>query len=100
MGQVFMHNFPKLTQLFEQLTQRLEQEYPRILDHLRQNSLGVESAFISFFMTFSVDKVPVEISSRLIEVFLLYGDSGYMNMIVRMIDAQQNQIYALRDEHL
>lgn len=51
-------------------------------------------------MAFSINKVPIEISTRLAEFFLLDGESGYINMTVRMVEAQKEKIYALQDDSL
>jgi len=82
------------------MTERLQQENPRLLEHLRSNSLSVESTFFNHFMTFSINKCPIENSTRLVEIFLLDGESGYLNMIVRMVDAQKDKIFALHDDEL
>jgi len=100
MRQVYKVGFPKLALLNEHMSERLEQEHPRLLEHLRDNSLGVENTFVSAFMTFSIDKCPLEISTRLFEVFLIDGDSGYLNCLIRMIEARQQRIYSLKEDKL
>ena len=100
MRQVFIGGFPKLFEMNEKMNQRLQQDHPRLIEHLNANSLNIESTFFSHFMAFSINKVPIEISTRLVEIFLLDGESGYINMTMRMVESQKKKIFELRDDAL
>ena len=96
---MYTHGFPKLQELTSALETRLE-AFPHILQHLRQNSLEIKGTFTSHFLTFAIDKCQLEISTRLFEILLLDGQTGYLNVLFRMIEKKQDQIMALTDADL
>ena len=48
-------------------------------------------------MTLFVYLTPIEIATRLFELFILDGESALVNVLVRMIDLQQKKILKLVD---
>ena len=57
----------------------------------------VHGTFVSHFMTFLIEKCPLEITTRLFEIFLLDGEKCYLKVLLRMIESQQNEIMAKSD---
>ena len=59
-------------ELSEYLNERLTEEFPSLLRHLEENSLVVtQGIFTGHFMTFGMNNCPVEIATRLFEMFIL-----------------------------
>ena len=48
-------------------------------------------------MTLFVYLTPIEIATRLFELFILDGESALINVLVRMIDLRQKKILKLVD---
>ncbi len=88
--QLYTSGFPKLNQLCNALDDRLRTDFPELLQHLEDNSLMVHGTFVSHFMTFLIEKCPLEITTRLFEIFLLDGEKGYLKVLLRMIQSQQD----------
>ena len=57
-----------------------------MLRHLKANYLEVEGTFSPHFMTLYVYLTPVEIATRLFEVFILDGEIAIIRVILRMIE--------------
>ena len=83
---VYTHNFPKLKSMTKLLENRLQQEFPRVFRHLKNNFLEIEGTFSPHFMTLFVYLTPVEIATRLFEIFLLDGDNALIRIILHMIE--------------
>ena len=98
--QVYTFNFPKLKSLTRLLEERLKQEFPRVLRHLNDNCLEVEGTFSPHFMTLYVYLTPIEIATRLFELFILDGEMALVRILLRMIELKQKKIMALEDVEL
>ena len=68
------------------LETRLTKEFPKVLKHLKENYLEVEGTFSPHFMTLYVYLTPVEIATRLVEIFILDGEIAIIRVILRMIE--------------
>jgi len=94
---VYTQNFPKLKSMTKVLEEKLQQEFPRVLRHLRENSMEIQGTFSPHFMTLYVYLTPIEIATRLFEVFLLDGDTALIRVLLHMIELKQKQILAKQD---
>ena len=83
---VYTHNFPKLKSMNRLLEKRMQQEFPRVLNHLKENCLPIEGTFSPHFMTLYVYLTPVEIATRMFEIFLLDGDNALIRVLLHMIE--------------
>ena len=97
---VYTQDFPKMREMTQFLQHRLEQDNPAVLAHLNNNCLVVEGTFSPHFMTLFIYLAPIEISTRLFEVFILDGDLAMVRLILRMIDLKQSEILKRQDVHL
>lgn len=82
------------------LEHQMDQEYPEVLEHLENNGLVVEGTFSPHFMTLFVYLTPLEIATRLFEVFILDGDLAIVRLLIRMIDLKQGEIMSRSDVEL
>ena len=82
------------------LEDRMEQEFPVILNHLNDNFMMVQAAFTPHFMTLFVYLTPVEIATRLFEVFILDGDLAIVRLLLRMIELKQSELLRRRETEL
>lgn len=88
----FTHGFPKLIELSKVLEDRLKTNHPKILKHLEMNSMIISGTFTGHIMTFGLDKCPLEISTRLFEIFILEGEQTFLKVIIRMFDLKSRKI--------
>lgn len=51
-------------------------------------------------MTLYVYRTPLEIATRLFEVFIIDGDAALIRFILKCIDKRKRKILKLEDEHL
>lgn len=89
---VYTKNFPKLKSMCKVLEERLHHEFPRVLKHLKRCSLEVEGTFTPHFMTLYVYLTPIEIATRLFELFILDGETALIRVLLRMIELKQKKI--------
>ena len=88
-------------ELSEYLNERLMEEFPSLLRHLEENSLVVtQGIFTGHFMTFGMNNCPVEIATRLFEMFILDGEQSFIHLLLRMIELRQDEMYTLTDVSL
>lgn len=65
--------------------------------HLKANCLEVEGTFSPHFMTLYVYLTPIEIATRLFELFILDGEMALVRILLRMIELKQKKILAKED---
>lgn len=97
---VYTHNFPKLKSMTKLLEGRMQREFPRVLRHLKDNCLEIEGTFSPHFMTLYVYLTPIEIATRMFEIFLLDGDNALIRVLLHMIELKQRKILAKEDAEL
>ncbi len=94
---VYTQNFPKLRSMCRVLEDRLMLEFPKVLRHLQENDIQSEGTFSAHFMTLYVYLTPIEIATRLFELFILDGESALIQVLIRMIELKQKKILRLTD---
>ena len=72
------------------LRDKLEVENPKVMHHLIENCLEIEMTFTPHFMTLFVYLTPIEIATRLFEIFILDGEMAIVNVILRMIELKKD----------
>ena len=97
---IYTHEFPKLKEMTGYLNDRLEQEFPELRRHMEENYLVIEGTFTPHFMTLFVYLTPIEIATRLFEVFLLDGDLALIRLILRIIQLKQGELMRRKDTEL
>jgi hypothetical protein len=75
----------------------MQMEFPRILKHLNENYLEIVGTFSPLFMTLFVYMTPLDVASRLFELFLLDGENVLLTIILKMIELKQKKIMAMND---
>lgn len=89
---LYTDGFPKLHDLTSTLKERMSMEFPRILRHLQDNFLEVTGTFSPLFMTLFVYMTPLDVASRLFDLFLIDGEHVLLRVILRMIEINQRKI--------
>lgn len=59
---------------------------------MEDNCLMIEGTFSAFFMTLYVYRTPIEIATRLFEMFILDGDVALIKVILRSIGHRKRKI--------
>ena len=67
---------------------------------MKQNFMEVEGTFSPHFMTLYVYLTPIEIATRLFEIFLLDGENALIRMLLKMIALKQKSILSKQDMEL
>ena len=83
---IYTEGFPKLQTLLGVLQERMQIEFPRIYKHLQDNFLEIIGTFTPLIMTLFVYMTPLEVSSRLFELFLIDGEHVLLTIVLKMIE--------------
>ena len=97
---IYTDGFPKLQSLLALLHERMQLEFPRILEHLTDNYLEISGTFSPLFMTLFVYMTPFDVATKLFELFLLDGELVLIKVLLRMIELKQKVILSLQDTDL
>ena len=71
-----------------------------MLQHLEDNCLVIVGTFTGHFMTFGLNSCPLEVATRLFEIFLLDGETAFVKVLMRMFKLKQREIFARTDTDL
>ena len=97
---IYTDDFPKLKSMSKILEEKIKLNFPEVLKHLSDNMLHIEGTFSSFFMTLYVYKCPLEIATRIFEIFILEGEQALIKALLRVIELRKRKILRLQDEVL
>ena len=97
---IYTEGLPKLQSLLQLLEKHLQQEFPLIKKHLKDNCLEISGTFSPLFMTLFVYMTPFDVATRLFELFLLDGELVLIKLLLKMIEVKQRKILALEDTEL
>ena len=97
---IYTEGLPKLQSLLQLLENHLQQEFPLIKKHLKDNCLEISGTFSPLFMTLFVYMTPFDVATRLFELFLLDGELVLIKLLLKMIEVKQRKILALEDTEL
>ena len=78
----------------------LRAEFPDLLKHLESNCLVIQGTFTGHIMTFGLNSCPMEISTRLFEIFILDGEHIFIRVLLRMLELKQREILKRDDTDL
>lgn len=84
--EVYNNNTPKLMNLLELAKLKLQKEDPVLLNHLEQNDLDITSAFSQIYLTLFIYQIPLEISTRIFEFFILEGENILLKVLFRSLE--------------
>lgn len=97
---VFYDKTPKLKSLLTSLDQQVEKRLPEIYAHcLAQNTKPAEP-FIQFFVSIFCTDCPLDMSIRILDVFIHEGDHVLFVVILRMLQAKRGVILGLEGGEL
>lgn len=98
--EVYTKDFPKLKSMCRTLEKRMKIQHPEVLRHLLNNEMITEGTFAAHFMTLFVYLTPIEIATRLFELFVIDGESALVEVLLRMIGLKKAKILSLTDGDL
>jgi len=95
----FQHGFFKTKKMAEVLERKLEQNNPRVYKHMdelgcfdKSEGYNFSMAIFGEFITLMLQKLPLQLSGRLLDVFLLEGEKVLFDVYLRIFYFCQNQI--------
>ena len=97
---IYTEGLPKLQGLLMLLEDRIQNEFPLIKKHLKDNCLEICGTFSPLFMTLFVYMTPLDVATKLFELFLIDGELILIKLLLKMIEVKQRKILLLEDTEL
>lgn len=97
---VYDNNTPKLLSLLNLLRERLNLYHPDLLAHLESEDLSMLAVFSPLFLTLYIYHIPLPISTRIFELFLLEGEVYLFRLLFRLLETYRLKIQSLREHEL
>jgi len=70
------------------LEDRIQNEFPLIKKHLKDNCLEICGTFSPLFMTLFVYMTPLDVATKLFELFLIDGELIFIKLLLKMIEVK------------
>jgi len=96
----FIDNYPRLMETLEIFDKTLKDQIPQIVQHMKTYDVSIQAVFMHQFMTVAGQDSPHEFSIRMMDLFLVKGDFMIVHVLVRTLQACQEEIFARKDESL
>ena len=84
-NEVLVDNTPKLLKLLSDLNLKLKNDHYDIYNHIKNLGLNLELCFSSYFITLLCNDCPLEISRKILELFLMFGEKIIIEFICRIL---------------
>jgi len=97
---VFYPNTPKLKSLLTSLNQQVEKRFPDIYAHCQAQSIEPAQPLSQFFISIFCTDCPLDMSIRILDVFIHEGDHVLFVVILRMLQAKRGVIVGLEGAEL
>ena len=83
--EIYLPRLAKVIGLSRNFVERLGEQSPDLLEHIQRSfNIELSGIFTGCFMTFALDHCPLEISTRLFEIFLLEGEETFISALLRI----------------
>jgi len=73
---IYTDGTPKLMHILQIVEERLSNDFPSLLNHFYQNDLSIAATFSPVFITLFIYQVPLAVSTRFFEFFMLDGEKA------------------------
>ena len=80
------------------LDQQIEKRFPDVYEHCRREGLEPSQPFAQFVICLFCTDCPIEMSLRVLDLFLYEGDHVLFVVILRIIQAKRVVIIGLKGE--
>lgn len=96
---MFKQGVPKLLEMIESLRRSLESHLLDVYKHFCEQRFNL-NCFAGELMTLFSYKCRLDISIRIVDLFLLEGEHVLLNLLLKMIELKRGRLLQLRDDRL
>ena len=89
-------NTPKLFEIFSKFNRKMQIELPDIWKHINNFGLHSEMCFSSYFLTIMSNDCPFDLSKRIMELFLVFGQEILINFLIKVLKLFKIDILKIR----
>ena len=89
-----------MRELANTLEINLQRKFPEVLAHMKDCFIEIYGTFSPHFMTLFIYSTPIEISTRLFEIFIIDGENALVNLLLKMIELKADELLARTDTEL
>lgn len=84
--------------MMQTLEWEVSRRLPAIYSHLQREEVSLDVPFTPFMMTIFTCGTPHDLAVRVMDVFLVEGESLLYSLVVRLLSAKQTHILTLRGD--
>lgn len=96
----FIDEYPRLLATLDIFDKTLNERVPSIVQHMKTYDVSIQAVFMHQFMTVAGQDSPHEFSIRMMDLFLVKGDSTIVEVLIRTLQTCKEEIFAKKDETL
>jgi hypothetical protein len=97
---VFRCGTPKLVTMLESLGRQIKQRLPEVHRHFLNEGVELMICFSQYFITLFMYDTPLDMSHRIMDLFLLEGEHVLFNLVLKMILLKKEKILGLAAQDL
>ncbi|CAG9317093.1 unnamed protein product [Blepharisma stoltei] len=97
---MFTNGTPKLINMIKNTEKSIKYRFPEILEHIEENELTLVSCFAQYMVTIFLYDTPLDISVRIMDLFLLEGEKLMHRLLSKMLELKREKILELNSEEL
>lgn len=86
---------PKLISLLGLIEGKIHKEFPALLTHFKQNMINMAAAFSPLFISLYVYQIPLDIATRVFELFIVEGETILIKILFKMLSHKQQKLLSL-----
>ena len=86
--------------LLDLLRDRMLRHMPEILYHIESQDLSLAAAFSPVFLTLFIYHIPLPVGIRILELFIVEGESALIRVLLKMLDLKRDKILILYEHAL
>ena len=97
---IFTHDFPKLRSMLTGFEKKLDYSFPEISDHIYYHDASLMELFTQPILTLLLNKMPINLTARVLDVFLLDAEKVIFDILLRMILLCKQKIQVIKSREV
>lgn len=97
--ELFLAGTPKLVRILDSLARQVESHHLDLYMHFQSQELDF-TCFSAYFLTLCVYIAPLEVSVKIMDLFLMEGEEVLLNLILKMLVLKKTKILRLKSGEL
>ena len=97
---IYGDKMPKLMNMLEMVQSKLENELPAMALRFEELGISIAAAFSPLFISLYIYQVPLDIATRIFEIFIIEGETSLTKVLFKMLHHKREKILKMNDGKL